>query len=168
MEKYFYTKNIDPEVLDEAIKLRTSLRSVYLSCFVNENEDGSVEDDNIEVRFTRALTSYEQDEITNLVNLVGPTYDLMIRKSIERNTMAWAMEKGKVVLAQFAANNLARGKSAQQVEALVTDYPDIIHSLLTGSLQTSYIIFSNMTADANISQEEIDEFKLRLAIILGV
>lgn len=168
MESYKYTKVLDNEVLTEAIQLRTTLRNEFIGCHYAVATDGTAPIDNICLDFSRALTSSEQDEITNIVNAMGPTYDLVIRKSIEQNTMKWATEKGAEVLRQFAANNLYRGKTAEQVEALVTDYPDIIHSLLTGSLQTAYITFSNMVPDVNISQEEIDEFKLRLAVILGI
>ena len=170
MQKYFYTKSVDSEVLNEAICLRTSLRKVIVGVLVSDElkPDGTPIDNNIELQFTRALTSAEQDEITNIINAVGPTYDLMIRKNIENDTMAWAMKQGQTILAQFGANNLFRGKTNVQVDALVTQYPDLIHSLVTGSLSATYRIFSAMTPDANISQEEIDEFKLRLAIVLGL
>ena len=171
MEKYFYTKEgVNGEVVSEAIKLRTTIRSEFIGSLVSDkrDDDGIILDDNIELQFTRALTSAEQDEITGIINMVGPSYDLMIRKNIEQNTMQWALKTGQEILAQFGANNLYRGKSAAQIEALVTEHPDLIHSLVTGSLNTAYTVFSAMTPDANISQEEIDEFKLRLAIVLGV
>lgn len=169
MERYFYTKDhIDSEVLNEAIRLRTTLRNIFIGSLTSEKLDlnGAVFDDNIELQFTRALTSSEHDEVTNLINIIGPSYDLMIRKNIENATMSWAIKTGQEILAQFGANNLYRGKTAEQIEALVTGYPDLIHSLITGSLQTTYTVFTQMTPDANISQEEIDEFKARLEVIL--
>jgi len=171
MEKYFYTKEgIDSEVLSEAIRLRTTLRSVFIGSLISEKKDinGVVLDDNIEIQFTRALISSEQDEVTALINMVGPMYDLMIRKGIENNTMAWAMKTGLNLMAQFGANNLYAGKTSTQITALATQYPDLIHSMLTGSLTVTYAIFSGMVPDANITQPEIDEFKLRLEIILGL
>ena len=167
-EKYYYTKNLAPEVLVEAIQLRTSVRLEFTSCRVSINHDGSIIDDNIELQFSRALTSVEQDELVTIVNDIGPEYDLAIRKNIEKNTMAWARQKGTELMDQFAANNIYRQKSPEQVEALAHDYPNIIHDFTTGSLQTAYTTFSTMIPDANISQEEIDEFKLRIAIILGM
>jgi hypothetical protein len=171
MEKYFYTKEgIDSEVLNEAIRLRTSLRVEFIGGLTSDKRDanGAIKDDNIELHFTRALISSEQDEITSLVNMIGPSYDLMIRKNLEKNTMAWAIKSGQEIIAQLGANNLYRGKDASQIKALAIDYPDLVHSLITGSLQTTYGIFSVMAPSANISQEEIDEFKLRLEIILGL
>ena len=161
---------VDPEVLTEAINLRTTLRAEFLECYISDKRDmaGNILDDNIEMVFSRALTSVEHDEITNIINSIGPSYDLMIRKNIEKNTMSWAIKTGNEILAQFGANNLYRGKTPVQVEALVTSYPDLIHSLITGSLQATYAIFLAMPADANISQEEIDEFTLRLKIALGL
>lgn len=164
----FFTKDIWDVVLDEAIKLRTSLRSVYLSYSVSKNSDGTVPDDNIKITFSRALISSEQDEITNLINTIDSSYDLWARKVIETQTMSWAESRGREVMRQFSSNNIYRGKTEEQIEQLVTQYPDIIHSLTTGSLKTAYATFLNMSPDANISQEEIDEFVLRLAIILGV
>lgn len=171
MEKYFYTKSgIDNEVLKESILLRTTLRTIFIDLMISEklDDNGALVDDNIEMQFSRALTSLEQDEITNLVNMVGPTYDLMIRKNIELNTMSWAQKEGMKLMSILGANNLYRQKTFSQVEALTTQYPELIHSMLTGSLTITKSIFDNMTPDANISQEEIDEFKLRVNIILGV
>lgn len=167
-EKYYYTKDINAGVLNEAINLRTTLRREFIKCQVCSESDGSIQDDNIEIEFSRALTSSEQDEITNLINAIGPTYDLVIRKNIETNTMAWAEQKGQMILRQFAANNIYKQKTDDQVEALVTQYPDLIHSLITGSLKTSLKVFMTMVPDNNISREELDEFVLRLQIILGL
>jgi hypothetical protein len=167
-EKYYYTKNLNSAVLDEAIRLRTSLRSAFIRCLVRINHDDTVEDNNVELEFSRALTSAEHDEITTIVNLIDDTYDLVVRKGIEENTMAWAMETGKTLLAQFASNNLYRGKTSSQIESLVMNQSVLIQSLLTGSLTTAYGVLLNMSPDANISQDEIDEFKIRLEIVLGL
>lgn len=171
MEKYFFTKeNVDSEILTEAIQLRTTLRTVFLGCLISEerSELDVILDDNIEVQFSRALISTELDEITNIINIIGPSYDLVIRKSIELNTMSWAIKTGQQLMAQLGANNLYAGKTAEQVHALATAYPELIHSMITGSLATTYGIFLAMVPDANITQEEIDEFTLRLKVILGI
>lgn len=167
-EKYYYTKDLSAEVLTEAIQLRTTIRKEFVTCLVTMAGDGSLPEDNVSLEFDRALTSSEQDEITNIVNAIGPTYDLVIRKNIELGTMAWAEQKGHMILRQFASNNMYQGKTDDQVDALATKYPDIIHTLVTGSLTASYRLFSSMVPDENISQDEIDEFTLRLAIILGL
>jgi len=169
MEEYFYTKNLDSDLLKEAIQLRTTLRTVLQGVSVSINQDGTVNPDNISVKFTRALLSTEQDEITAIINLMGSgTYDLEVRKSIEENVMNRVMAQGHMLLAKFAANNIYAGKNQTQVEALATQYPELIHSLITGSLTVTYGIFLAMVPDANITQGEIDEFRLRLEIILGM
>lgn len=172
MQKYYYTKSgINSEVLTEAICLRTTLRGVFGSVSISEkiNKDtGTIYDNNIEIGFTRALTSAEQDEITNLVNMVGPTYDLMIRKNIELNVSSWAMKEGQSLLAQFGANNLYLQKTDAQIDALIENNGVLLNSLVTGSLKKAYREFLKMVPDANISQQEIDEFKLRLEIVLGI
>lgn len=165
MEVYNYTKaGVDLDVLSEAIRLRTSVRKE----FQGGSMRGDQVADNIELLFNRALLSSEIDEVTAIVNAIGPSYDLVVRKNIEQNTMSWARQTGVRILDQFAANNIYRGKNATQVEALATAYPDIIHSLITGSLQTAYGVFLALQPDENITQEEIDEFALRLKIVLGL
>ena len=168
MESYFYTKALNSEVLSEAINIRTSLRSVYDGCSYTTNSDGSVDTDNVELKFSRALISSEIDEITNVINAIGPAYDLVIRKHIENHTMNWALNQGQTLLAQFGANNLYAQKTPVQVEALATQYPELIHSLITGSLTVAYGIFITMQPDANFTQNEIDEFIIRMKIILDI
>lgn len=167
MERYCYTKPMDSTALQEAINLRTTLRKVVESIQVSGDFFSEMEEDNIEIVTNRALTSAEQDEITNLVNEIDETYDLYVRAKIERSTMSWAMTVGKEMLCKFSSNNLYRGKSNDQTDALVENYPHLIHALLTGSLTKAYREFVSMVPDENISQEEIDEFALRLLIILG-
>ena len=167
-EFYYYTKDVDAEVIQEAIKLRTSVRSEFIGCHVIKNGDGTIPDDNISLEFSRALLASEIDELSTVVNDYDPSYDLVIRKGLEKDTMKWAMEEGHKILRQFAANNIYRGKTAAQVEALVTQYPTMINSLVTGSLQTALVAFMTTAPDSNITQEEIDEFVLRLQITLGI
>lgn len=167
MEKYYYTKPMDSNTFQEAVNLRTTLRKVIEGIQVSGDFFSETEDDNIEIVANRALTSAEQDEITNLVNTIDQTYDLYLRAKIEKSTMSWAMTIGKEMLCKFSSNNLYRGKSDAQVDALVENYPHLIHALLTGSLTKAYREFISMVPDENISQEEIDEFALRLLIILG-
>lgn len=173
---YYYTKKLKDSVLIEAIQLRTSIRKEFLNCNYFLDSNGEVPQNNIALSFSRALTSLEQDELTVIINAMGNyseqapygTYDLEIRKHIEETTMTWAEMKGKEIMRQFASHNIFRGKTDDQVDALSTQYPDILHTLSTGSLKAAYRVFSSMTPDANISQEEIDEFKLRIMITLGL
>lgn len=167
MESYSYTKWVETDILREAINLRTTIRKVVTSIRV-DGMPSIFPDDNITIETSRALLSEEQDEITNIINAIGPSYDLVIRKNLEKNTMVWSIKTGQEILAQFGANNLYAGKTAEQVHQLATAYPELIHSLITGSLQTTYGIFLSMQPDANFTQAEIDEFTLRLAIILGL
>lgn len=168
MESYKYTKSVDAEVVNEAINLRTSLRSIYLGCHVHLNADGSAPEDNICLDFSRALTSSEQDEITVIINAYGPEYDLVVRKKIEKGTMTWAKAKGSEFLDQFSANNMYRQKDAATIKRLIEADKDLITSLKIGSLQTSLGYLMAKTPNADITQEEIDEFVLRMKIILGI
>lgn len=168
-EKLVYDKVVDPEVLAEAIDLRTSLRGTYVGIKTrypsasDENQDTFVE-----IRFNRSLTSAEKDEITNIINALGPTYDLQIRKKIERETATWAMIQGHTVLRQFVANNLFRQKTHEQIRSLLDEKCLLITSLMTGSLTIAYTEVLSLVPDEKFSQNEIDEFKLRLEILLGM
>lgn len=168
MQTYTYTKDIPSDVLTEAISLRTSLRSVFVKCSTSKFADGTIPDDNIVLSFSRVLLSEEQDEIANLINIINPSYDLWARKNIENNTMRWAMSIGQSILAQFSSNNLYAQKTEEQIDALVENYPHLIHSLMTGSLKKAYKEFMTMQPDENITEIELNEFRLRMKIILGI
>lgn len=169
MEKYYYTKAMSGDILQEALSLRTTLRKVITGVNVSGDfSDAEVDDDNIEITTSRVLTSSELDEIANLINTIDVNYDLVVRRGIETGTMTWAMNVGREMLCKFSSNNLYRGKTESQTDALVENYPHLIHALITGSLTKAYREFASMVPDDNISQDEINEFKLRLAIILGL
>lgn len=168
IQKYYHTKVLDSEVLEEAIRLRTTLHKDFVGCKVELNHDGTAPQNNVELSFSKVLTSAEWDSVAVILNEIGPSYDLQIRKGIENGTMTWAMAEGMKLMAQLSANNVYRGKTAEQIERILVKTEPIIRSLVTGSLKTTYAQFSAMAPDGDISQEEIDEFKKRLEIILGL
>lgn len=168
METYTYTKKLSPDVLTEAIKLRTSLRKVFTSIEYREEADGTVEDKNVSLMFNRALTSSEQDEITQVVNDMSDTYDLVVRKGLERDVMTWAETQGNMLIRQFGANNIYQQKTDEQIDALATNYKDVLSALSTGSLKSAYRQMLAMQPDSNISQAEIDEFTIRIMEVLGL
>ncbi len=168
-EKIVYHEIIDPEVLTEAIALRIPFSDVCTGIKTrypkpsDENQDTYTE-----IHLSRTLTSEEHDQITAIINALGPSYDLQIRKGIEKNVMVWAMEQGHLLLRQFAANNIYRQKTPEQLTRLLDEKCLLITSLMTGSLTIAYSELSATIADEDFSQEEIDEFKLRLEIALGI
>lgn len=175
MEIYNYTKKIDPEVLLEAIQLRTSLRPKLLGVNISQNPDGSVPDDNITIEMTEALLSAEIDELTIVINAIDASYDLMVRKKIERDVIKWATAMGNMVLNQFASNNLYRGKTDEEIDSIIEDNSVLIHSLNTGSLTKAYREFLALETRivggevvVGITLPEVQEFKLRMQIILGL
>ena len=159
--RYEYTKeNVDGEVLNEMILFNSNLRAKSIGI--------SIAGTDIECCFNAALEPSEHDELNVIIDQYGPSHELVVRKGIETNTMVKCMKFGESFLAKFTANNIYREKSSAQISSLLSTYPDLIHCCITGSLQSLYYIISNMVASENISQDEIDEFKLRLEIFLGI
>jgi len=168
MEKYYYTKSVIADVLQDMVNLNNILRPLVKNVSVTTNSDGSIPDDNIEISTDIVLESTQLDELAALINAYGPANALVVRYGIETNVMTPAMQYGYNFLSKLSANNIYLGKTAEQINALLANYPDLIHAALTGSLISLYSVISTMEADANISQDEIDEFKLRLEIYLGL
>ena len=158
--EYTYTKEVNPDVLREIIDLDNRLRAIMEGMYTHG--------DAITIVTIVALTPDQHDILNVLVDSYNDTHPLVVRKNIEVNVMTPAMKYGMSFLAKFSSNNIYLNKTAEQVGALLTMYPDVIHAALTGSLQALYYTTSTMVADDNISQEEIDEFKLRLEIQLGI
>jgi len=168
MEKYYYTKSVIADVLQDMISLDNVLRPLVKNVSVTTNSDGSIPDDNIEISTDIVLDSAQLDALAVVINAYSPAHALVVRYGIETNVMTPAMQYGYNFLSKLSANNIYLGKTAAQINALLADYPELIHAALTGSLISLYTVISTMTADANISQDEIDEFKLRLEIYLGI
>lgn len=165
---YKYTKEVIADVLHEMISFNSTLRPKFEGLMVKVNGDGTVPDDNVEVVMTEVLLSAEEDELTAIVNSYGPANQFVVRYGIEQNVMTPAVKFGNDFLMKFASNNIYLGKTPVQIGTLLNTYPDLIHASITGSLTALYATISSMVADENISQEEIDEFKLRLEIYLGI
>ena len=77
---------------------------------------------------------------------------------------------------KIAANNVYQGKHQQlsndgvrtKTRALLEDNVPLIIALLSGSLGEAYYYASNYVADEIMSQSEIDEYKKRLELKLGI
>lgn len=158
--EYTYEKVVDPQILQTMILFNDSLRPKFSSI--------SLEESSVTVSFSEALTVSEHDELNVIVSDYSETHELVVRDSIERNVMSAAMLFGQTFLTKFAANNIYRGKTSEQINSLLSTYPTLILAAQTGSLNTLYAVISSMVPADNISQEEIDEFKKRLELYLGL
>lgn len=167
MHEYNFTLGAEASILKDIIMLNDTLRPLVSNISVSTNMDGSVDDDNVSIETTAVLLSAEEDELNTAINGYSAN-PLVVRYQIEHNTMNPAMTYGMNFLAKFSANNLYLGKTALQINTLLDTYPELIHAAITGSLVALYQTMCTMVADANISQEEIDEFKKRLEIYLGI
>lgn len=171
MEKYYYTKFVQATPLRDIImmgvdkSLWRKIEQLNVKSYIDE---AHLEDDNIEIATNEVLTSDELDQIAAAINSYSPTHELVVRYGIELNTMNPATSFGSVMVQKFASNNLYRQKTGTQVNALLSNNLLLILALLTGSLTTAYGVFAAMPADENISQAEIDEFKKRLELYLGI
>jgi len=157
--EYEYTKELNTSILEEMIKLYTTLRPKFIGLY------GGVK---FTCVFSEALTPDEHDELNVVVDQYSATHKLVVREGIENNVMNPAMQFGTDFLKKFSSNNVYLEKTDTQINTLLATYPSLILTALTGSLKTLYTVICSMTADDNISQVEIDEFKLRLEIYLGL
>ena len=123
---------------------------------------------NIEIYTTRLLVSVEEDELISIINAFTVDCEMMVRKNIKENIMAAAMNFGLDLLKEIAASNIYQGKTNEQYHAFLENYNVLIHALQTGSLTIAYIELMAMIPNADFAEEELIEFRRRLAIYLGI
>jgi hypothetical protein len=170
MEKITFTTQINYSILNDAIRLRTSLSDVIEKVEYSFNSYKYEQQelvDNLGIHCNRALLSSERDEIVNLVNSINDDYDLVIRDKIKKTISNQKIEFGKDFLSVFAASNTYLNKSAEQISNLLGQYPNLIMCCLTGSIETLLALVHTITPDDNISQSELDEFIKRIEIFLA-
>lgn len=164
MATYAYTKTVNGEIFGAIIQLNETLYPLvsYVHVGPMEGVDGD-----LHIITNTVLSSSEEDELIAIVN----NYDsspLIQRKYIKDNYATPAMGFGADFIAEFGANNVALGKTEAQIDSLIADNPTLISAALSGSIKSLHRIISDLVADANISQDEIDEFKRRLEVYLGL
>ena len=165
---YYYTKDFDVNsaVLMDMLRL-SSLKPKLDNIRIGYNPDID-KMGTIEVFMTEVLQSEEEDILIGIINEYSLTCPMQIRYNLETTLINPAMSYGQEILAKFASSNLYLQKTDAQIDALVEGYPELIHSLITGSLTKAYREFASMPANENITQAEIDEFKARLGWFLGI
>lgn len=165
---YYYKKDFDinSAVLIDMLRL-SSISQHFNSLKISFDPDiGKM--GIAEVYTHEPLALEDEDSLISVINSYTLTCEMQIRYNIEKTLITPAMQYGNEILAKFASNNFYRQKSDAQVDALIEGYPELIHSLITGSLTKSYREFSIMEANENITQEEINEFKARVGWFLGI
>jgi hypothetical protein len=165
MHTYSFTKKIKYGVLVDAINLKTTLGSLFVSYGYKESKEEDLSD-NLTIVFNRVLLSHEEDEINDLINNLNDNHELVVRHGIRMNEVKNKMSFGKSFIDIFAANNVYRNKSSEQVAVMLQSYPSLIMCCLTGSIEALYSIVSNMLPDPNITEEELEDFKKIIEIFL--
>lgn len=181
---YLYTKDVtSPEALRDLIMIRVSKdlwRKINDSgggIIISPNVAGEQPDaDNVQIYSVVALDSAEQDELTAAINEYSNTHAFAIRSNIEVNTLNDTASFGQTLIEKIAANNVYQGKHLQiedggtrtKTRALLEDNVNLIVALLSGSLGEAYHYASAYTADDIMSQGELDEYKKRLELKLGL
>ncbi len=169
MEVIKFTKIINYTVLNEAINLRTNLGELIDKIeysFPNGFSKDEELTDNLVFHFNTALSSDKKDELAELINNIDDNYDLAVRHQMQNGIIKDKMTFGREFIAMFAANNNYKDKTAEQIGAMLSKYPNLIMCCLTGSIEALYGIMLTIQPDSNIDQEEIDEFKKRIEIFL--
>jgi hypothetical protein len=161
--EYNYEKEMVSSVLSDMIMLNDILRPKYLG----QRELGGV----VTILFNAALTPDEHDTLNVIVDLYNADHRLVkrhvIKSSYAKDAGIWAED----FMMEFISNNLERAKTTEQIALLMQNYGSLILACITGSIGMIYGIVSTMVPDeisGTINQEEIDEFKKRLEIRLGL
>jgi hypothetical protein len=169
MEVIKFTKILDYTVLCEALKLRTSLKSV-LNKIDYSFPSGFSEDeeltDNLVFHFSSALNSEQKDELASLVNDIDENYDLVVRSNIKNKKVKDKVAFGREFINIVSANNEYMGKDTLKIAALLESYPSLIICCLTGSIDLLHSLIMSMQPDENISIEELNEYKKRVELFI--
>jgi hypothetical protein len=169
MEVIKFTKILDYTVLCEALKLRTSLKSVLNKIdysFPSGFSEGEELTDNLVFHFSSALNSEQKDELASLVNAIDENYDLVVRNNIKNKKVKDKVAFGKDFINVVSANNEYMQKDSLKIAALLEDYPSLIVCCLTGSIELLYGLLVSIEPDDNISIEELREYKKRIELFM--
>ena len=181
---YTYTKDVvSPEALRDLVMIRVSkdlwrkINSSGGGVIISPNAPGVTPvNDNVRIYSVVALTSEEQDSLTAAINEYSNEHEYAVRSDIEINLLNDTAYFGQTLMEKIAANNVYKGKHLElssdgvrtKTRALLEDNVALIISLLSGSLGEAYYYASSYVADEIMSQEEIDEYKKRLELKLGL
>ena len=165
--KYEYTLDADGSILGDIIKMDDTLRPLIQNIKVTRNIDNTFPENNVEITANIVLNSDQEDVLIGVINNYA-THPYKTRKTIEDTVMNPAMAFGMDFLKKFSSNNLYLQKTDEQIGALLDTYPSLVIACITGSLKALNFTIMGMTANENISQEEIDEFKKRVQLYLGI
>ena len=181
---YTYTKDVvSPEALRDLVMIRVSkelwrkINDGGGGIIISPNKTGEQPSSgNVVIFSVTALTSDEQDEITLAINEFNNSHEFAIRSSIEIDVLNDTASFGQTLMEKIAANNVYQGKhlelsgdgSRTKTRVLIEDNVPLIISLLSGSLGEAYYYASSYAADEIMSQAEIDEYKKRLELKLGL
>lgn len=149
-------------ILENMIIMNTTLYPKYLGLEASLGQ--------VNVIFSEALTQYEHDELNLLIDDYGPDNRFYRRYFIRQDTISPAVAWGQEFLKEFVSNNVERAKTPAQIQYLMSTMTPLIFAAHTGSLTTLYSIVQALTPDEGgaLIQEEIDEFKRRIQIRLGI
>lgn len=168
INEYKYTLKCEPSVVSDIIILNDILRPLFDGISYSEKKDGSIEELNLKIKMNKVLLLAEETELIGLINSYGPENMFVQRDIIKREyvtpNQSWAMD----FIMEMGANNVQREKTGQQVATLMSAYAGLMMAAIGGSVPSIYAVVCSMVADDNISQEEINEFKKRLEIKLGI
>ena len=166
MEKYYYTKDVNPDVLSDMIHLEASFDGVICAVGVVKNQDGTIPDDNVEITAERVLNSEELDTLADLFNNYGPAHPLVVRHDIKHNIVIPDSNKLSEILLEFAADNIYRGKDFAAADRLFTKLDKILRYANAGAKEMTFLESLKLTADSDLPQDQLDEFIRRFKLIV--
>lgn len=159
--QYNFIKSVNPDVLKDMLLLTSIWRKI-------ENVHFSEDSNEVEVMATEVLVSADEDILNGVINDYSDTHALAIRHNFEKSAIGPAMSFGMELIGKIGSNNVVNGKTATQIQAMFDNHSPLILMLVSGSLIMAHAYIGGMTATADFTQSEIDEFERRLEVYLGL
>lgn len=114
---------------------------------------------------SRDLTKREEDILYKTITSYNPTSPL--EKKIQ-SRISSAMDFGKQIMVEFAAQNVMRGITIDQVNKITNKFAHIQLLLLNGSLYSALQEIQNLKPDDWVRQQDIDTFVKKIKTFLGI
>lgn len=160
MIKVKYTKDVHaPALRNEVLAINeTSLGGKF-------TDNISIAGNEVCIELSEELTAPEEVALNNVV-AAHSKQNALIKKGVEE-AIDKAMEFGKKLIIEYGAQNVIEGKTTAEVKQIAVKFAELQNLLMSGSLYAARDAMDDITPDALVTQETIDDFKAKLDAYLG-
>lgn len=154
MFTYTYTKNIDAGKLQSEIKAAGLIYVLYIDTYSS----------NVKINFSQQLTAGQK---TILDGVLSSHVAVSASDTVKAKILS-AMDFGKELMADYATKRVIRGAGIADTERVLNKLGHIQTSLMAGSLYVALDQLDKLSADDDILQADINDFKTRIQQYLGL